>query len=224
MGGSKLSDKFTLVVMKDLLASRAFQFRLAWIYQVGFCLGLAVFLALVGCVYAFKYYRLEARMHPLRIGDLEWELADLKAALKKSQEVSAPVGIKLPFFGAFGRTEVAPSQLEIVNFQTSLTKNTLSMTLGLQTNEKDRYQGTILILARGSHILLTYPPVLFPAGQPFLFDPQQGEPFSMTHYRTVKAEFLAASSQDIKTIEVFIFQQYDGKLLAYRSFPLQEKS
>jgi len=207
--------------MKDSIASRVFQFRLAWLYQLGLCLGLAFFLTMLGSLYAVKYYQLKARTHPLRVGDLEWELADLKASLKKSQEVSASF-LHPPFFGTFARTEAVASQLEIVNFQTSFTKTTLHLTLGLQAHDKNHYQGTMFLLARGSHILLTYPAVLASVGQPFLFHPQQGELFSMTQYRSIQAEFSSPSLQDIKSIEVFIFQQYDWKLLAYRHFPLQE--
>lgn len=65
-------------------------------------------------------------------------------------------------------------------------------------------QGRILIVARGPETLITYPSgALSPVGSGALFDPEQGEYFSVSRFRETRIELPSVDSP-IRTVEVFL--------------------
>jgi hypothetical protein len=85
--------------------------------------------------------------------------------------------------------------------------------------ERGTQQGRIVILARGPSALVSYPEgVLASAGSESLIQPQQGEYFSVSRFREVKADFpeiRGASTGQIRDVEILILS-LEGQLLFYQ--------
>jgi hypothetical protein len=101
---------------------------------------------------------------------------------------------------------------------------TLKVRFALQYNKNDQgsQQGRILVLARGPGGLLAYPSGVFNFDQSKgLISPEKGEPFSVSRYREVRADFGPVQSQaDIHEVEVLIFNK-ENQLLTYEKVPAQ---
>jgi hypothetical protein len=78
-------------------------------------------------------------------------------------------------------------------------------------------QGRIIVLARGPNALFAYPQgVLSRAGTESLISPKQGEYFSVSRFREVKAEFTdVKGSGAIQDVEILIMS-LEGQLLFYQ--------
>jgi hypothetical protein len=83
-------------------------------------------------------------------------------------------------------------------------------------------QGRIIVLARGPNILMAYPEgVLNRAGAESLIQPEQGEFFSVSRFREVKADFpeiRGAGPNAIQDVEILIMS-LEGQLLYYQKLP-----
>jgi hypothetical protein len=102
-------------------------------------------------------------------------------------------------------------------------KNRLSIALAIQYTSEDggNQQGRIVILARGGHTLTAYPDaVMNAAGAETLLAPAQGEYFSVSRFREVRAEFGPLQDDTLKTAEVLIFDT-QGDLLMAERFPAE---
>lgn len=98
-------------------------------------------------------------------------------------------------------------------------KNTLSVQFAIQYTSEDggNQQGRIVILARGARTLMTYPEkVMNVAGADSLLQPDQGEYFSVSRFREVKADFGPVPTDTLKTAEVLIFNTQGDLLVAER--------
>lgn len=75
--------------------------------------------------------------------------------------------------------------------------------------DNGKQEGRIVILARGPETLFTYPDgIMNSAGASSLIDPNQGEFFSVSRFREIKAEFGNLKSKGgLKEVEIFIFSE-----------------
>lgn len=96
-------EKVNILTFKENLIARAFQVPTAWIRRVGLLLALLLTVTFLTALLAVKYYRLARLGDPIRVQDLEAELAELKAshplplALKGAEDSkSAPHSSPLP--------------------------------------------------------------------------------------------------------------------------------
>lgn len=97
----------------------------------------------------------------------------------------------------------------------------VSFNIQFLTQGSGSQQGRIILLARGPETVLAYPDgVLNRAGSESLIAPEQGEYFSVSRFREVKAQFGPLNSQDSLTdLEIFLISQ-DGHALIYRSLAI----
>lgn len=80
------SDRITLLVFKDNLASRTFQVPLGWISRLGALATLLAVIFLTTLFLSVKYYRASRLGDPSRVRELENDLADLRTAHGQLQE------------------------------------------------------------------------------------------------------------------------------------------
>jgi len=227
-GPNQLSDEVTVLVFKDNYAARTFQVSLSWINRLGIFLGCLLTLTLVSGFLAIKYYRINlmsisatptlilSREHstppPLLIAPLE--NATPKVTPNSYQFSAFPDanvgGIPLPTELSF--TIQAPKLI--------WKGKTLLVRFALQyiRNDQDNQQGRIVILARSPESIYAYPDgILSLPGKNTLISPENGEFFSVSRYREVKADFGPLKAQEtISSIEIFIFDTA-GKILAYQT-------
>jgi len=141
---------------------------------------------------------------------------------------SAPSQIssnQLPVFTAFSssvQTQIPdPSSIPISILSPKLKwrGSTLRVQFALQYSRSDgsNQEGKILILARGPESLLSYPSgTVNKVGTENLLSPEKGEPFSVSRYREVKANFGPVRFRsDIQEIEILLFNK-EGQILAYQ--------
>ena len=85
--------------------------------------------------------------------------------------------------------------------------------------DQDSQQGRIVILARSPESIRAYPNgILSLPGKNTLINPENGEFFSVSRFREVKADFGPVKAQEvISSIELFIFDAA-GKILVYQTF------
>lgn len=257
-GSAEISDKVTVLVFKDNYAARTFQIPLSWISRFGIFLGVFAAVTTVSVFTAAKYYQIAAKTDPSRVQDLEQEITDLRANLKKAESrpseliaastpraAASPILISsqgshpksgipssapltpsgTPFFTEFpaniSNSIPDPSTLafSIRPPKTQWRGKTLRVQFALQYTKQDQgnQQGRILILARGPETLLTYPSgVLNPTGTENLINPMNGEFFSVSRFREVKADFgPVANQKTLNEIEIYIFNK-EGQILAYQ--------
>jgi hypothetical protein len=237
------SGKLTVVVFKDNDAARTFLIPLQWISRLGLILALFSLLALCSMMIGIKYYRLATRSDPLHVQDLEHEVSDLKATLRKlegksnspaethsarnsihsdSQVQEAPSSNFLLFPKSIQNQLPDPSTLPFsiqtptFNWEGKLLK--VRFAIQYIKNDGGNHQGKILLLARGPDTLLAYPNgILNDSGNGSLISPEKGEFFSVSRFREVKAEFGPVQSKNsLQEVEIFIFDK-SGQLLFERT-------
>ena len=106
--------------------------------------------------------------------------------------------------------------------------NTLNVRFVLQYTKTDggHQQGRVLMFARGPGLLMAYPPEsLHPANSAHLISPTEGEIFSVSRFREVKASFGPLSAPNgLNELEVLIFEKGGHHLLTYQRLAIpQEK-
>lgn len=115
--------------------------------------------------------------------------------------------------------------ISIQPIQTKWIGNKLTVQFALQYNRGDHgnQEGRILILARGPDSLLSYPSgTLNHAGTDHLISPSNGEFFSVSRFREVKAEFGPVKDPKlIEEVEVYLFGGKEDPL-AYRKVPIKK--
>lgn len=101
--------------------------------------------------------------------------------------------------------------------------NTLIVRSNLRYTREDNgsQQGRIVILARGAETILAYPDgVLNPMGAESLLEPKEGEYFSVSRFREVKAEFGPFKNRNsVKEAQVLIFNTTGQVLLEEKLIP-----
>ena len=76
-------ESITLLVFKDNFASRTFQLPLTWVSRFGLLIGALVGVSLLTAASAARFYWIARKADPVRVMDLEQELADLREALAR---------------------------------------------------------------------------------------------------------------------------------------------
>ncbi len=239
---SDISDKITVLVFKDNFAARTFQIPLAWISRFGVLATIVFSFAFMSVVFAVKYYLLASKVDLSHIQDLEQEIADLKSAPKPIEaKTNEAVSLKVetspsPTQSSFlftmfpsSVTSLPPNQkalpFTIQKPKTVWQEDTLKVRFALEylKNDQGSQQGRILILARGPEIVMAYPPgILNRAGAPNLISPEEGESFSVSRFREVKADFGPVTSKDaIQDVEIFIMNK-DNQILIYQKLSLKD--
>lgn len=223
-----MSDRLTLVVFKDHLSSRTLTVRLAWLRAFAFALLGVIGLAVIASALFFNAYRKTITSgslgSTLKAEEVEKELAETKAAYEslKQQTLNAVSGNAPALAGGSNSFMALPpdSILEPIpppdslpfRLETLTAKwkgNLLQIRSAIEYIREDggNQQGHFVIIARGPQSLLAYPEGVFnPTGSPTLIKPDDGEFFSVSRYREVKAEFGPfAHHDDVQSIEIFIF-------------------
>ena len=123
------------------------------------------------------------------------------------------------FFSAFPAHVIflpppaADIPISVSNLSTVWRSKILNVGFDIQYSKTDggNQQGRILILARGKNVLASYPVgTLADAGSPMLIAPKNGEYFSVSRFRQVKAELGPfQSTEQIQFVEVFLFNTSD---------------
>lgn len=184
-----------------------------------------------------------------QIQEMEQQLSDLRQQLKTAQtakpvdvaqtqnsgsgnplaaqvpvEPAATAGIGTLFPAAVSEPLPDPASLpfSIEAIKTGWRGRTLKFSFALQYNkEEGSQQGRILVVARGPDAILGYPSGIF-QGNPTspLITAENGESFSVSRYREVKAEFGPIKpGSTLNTLEVLIFNR-ENKLLVHRNLPV----
>ncbi len=239
------SDQVTILVFKGNLAARTFQVSLRWISRLGLLATFVSLLALMSLVFATRYYLLVTHTEFPDLEDLENRVLDSTSLLKPedrksndtvSTQPEAPLHpqsmnnspVLKVFPGDLGEKLPDPNSLRFTIRKPSISwteQNTLKVRFSLEylKNDQGSQQGRILILARGPETLFTYPPgTLNPMNRAHLLSPEEGESFSVSRFREVKAEFGPVSSKkSLESIEIFIFSK-ESQILAYERIALEE--
>lgn len=84
-------ESITVLVFKDNFAARAFQLPLNWVSRFGLLIGLLVGVTLLTSAAAVRFYWLARKADPVRVLDLEQEIADLREAQRSKPMAAAPV-------------------------------------------------------------------------------------------------------------------------------------
>jgi hypothetical protein len=241
---NRSSNQVTLLVFKDNHAARSFHISLSWISRLGLLAGILVALTVVSVLFASKAYIALRHNNSSHVENLEHELADLKIAYaalenKKDQApVISPTSVASPKV-AVNTLPLSNSSIEFplstlpsatvqhpvpASVPISIDSPNLKWegkTLRLRFNihyaldDGGTQQGSIVILARSSRSILAYPPgALNDAPTGSLISPDNGESFSVSRFREVKADFGPVSSTDsIKQVEIFLFNNEDQILV-----------
>ena len=179
------SDQITVIVFKDHLTSRSFQFPMKWISRLGLVIGIITFFSVFGSALAIKYYRIASSSHSSNLHELELEIDDLKARLKKweSQPLSSsvqntnssntgdPVPLNPTLKNGLALYSLFPPQtqflqstqqdfpLQVQTPKFKWTNQTLSVEFALEykKNDSGNQQGRIILLAHGKNTLVSYP-------------------------------------------------------------------
>lgn len=134
----------------------------------------------------------------------------LFGALPSTQSTTLPPISSLPF--------------RLEQIRTSWRGKSLEVNFNLIYHREDggSQQGRILILARGPETLLAYPEgSLNRAGHDVLLKPKNGEYFSVSRFRQVRAEFSQFLRKEaLQDVEILIFNA-NGELLIAEQLPTQ---
>ena len=107
------SDQITVIVFKDHLTSRSFQFPMKWISRLGLVIGIITFFSVFGSALAIKYYRIASSSHSSNLHELELEIDDLKAQLKKWESHS--IGSSVQSTASSSTGDSTPSSNHVTN-------------------------------------------------------------------------------------------------------------
>lgn len=223
-----MSDRLTLVVFKDHLSSRTLTVSLSWLRGFALALLSVIGLAVIAGALFLNAYRKTLSSSPLgsliKAEEIEKELAETRSAYDslKKQALSSASGNTPSLAGgvnsftalppdsileAIPAVDTLPFRLE--NLSAQWKGNTLQIRSAIEYARDDggNQQGHFIILARGPQALLAYPESAFnPAGASSLINPDNGEFFSVSRYREVKAELGPfIRRDDVKSIEILIF-------------------
>lgn len=137
---------------------------------------------------------------------------------------SAPISTSAVLFTALPQNQEPPVQdsqtpISITSPKITWSGKTLKVRFAIQYTgeEKGSQQGRIVILARGPESLMAHPPGIFKsASEGNLLSPSDGEYFSVSRIREVKADFGPMSSnQALREVEVLLFNS-SGRMLVHQ--------
>lgn len=223
-----MSDRLTLVVFKDHLSSRTLTVRLAWLRGFALVLLSVIGLAIIAGALFFNAYRKTITSSSpgsaLKMEEMEKELSETTAAYEslKRQAITAVSGKSSGLAGGSSSFTALPADsiLEPVPSPDTLAirldaltaewkNNHLQIRSAIEYIREDggNQQGHFIILARGPQLVLGYPEGIFNSvGATTLIKPADGEFFSVSRYRELKADFGPfAHRDDVQSIEIFIF-------------------
>jgi hypothetical protein len=135
--------------------------------------------------------------------------------------LAAASGRPLLFTALPPATKPAPGNpstipIEIHAPKAAWTSSGLAVTFDLQYSRSDKgtQQGHIVVLARGPETMVAYPEgVLNLSARDTLVAPDRGEYFSVSRFRSVRADFTPLKRGSIKEAEVLIFDANDNLLI-----------
>jgi len=228
------SDQLTLLVFKDNRSPRTFQVSLRWLSRVGFLsVGCLIFTLFVSFL-AIRFYR-QAQMiqfaDPEHLRALESQLAILKAQPTPTatnvdsqappppvtSAAGSPASILFQALPASATVSSAPPTLKMQNLRSRWNKHKLIVSFNLEYigPEGGNQAGRIVILARGSSTLQSYPEGIFnTSDESVLINVDKGEYFSVSRFRETSAQFGPFTSQSaIQDLEILIFGQNQSLLV-----------
>jgi len=83
------AESITVLVFKDNFAARSFQLPIAWVSRFGLIVGALSGVTLLTAGAALRFYWLARKADPVRVMDLEQEVADLREALARKALVAS---------------------------------------------------------------------------------------------------------------------------------------
>ena len=222
------------MVFQENGSSRSFQIPLSWITRLGIAISLLL-ISLLASIGFFLTQKIPQHVYEPQatscgtILSSETKLPE-QALFYKIQEPKLEEREKLsPVYGEtflhlFPLTRTLPdphlASITIENAHVSWQNHHLTCDFALQYRKQDggNQHGKIAVLARGAQSLTGYPAGLFhDTGSRTLVDMGACEPFAVSHYREVHAEFTAQPLDDLPSVvEIFIFDKDNAPLLYHR--------
>jgi hypothetical protein len=226
-------SRLNLVVFKDNLVARAFRLPLSWIFGAEVGLSLLILAIFLTGFLAIRYYRIAAGSDVSLFADMERQIESLHRQLdeakseKPKSETPPPATSQattppaVTIFDAFapGIRPIPPGtsvpiKLQDVRMRFGRGLLTVDYALAYTAEDGKNQQGRIILIARGPGYLLAHPAALLenPA-KTTLFDPNEGEFFSVSRYRQGEAKFtLPAGVAARPKVELLIFDS-DRRLM-----------
>jgi len=219
-------DSLTLLIFKDNFSSRSFKIPIRWIRRLSIMLAIMVLLTLISVTFTGQTYFNSERSRQLRkIEAIETELFSVKEDFSSLQ---AKYRLLTQSDEALEKAKTSPTLFTGLPSQVKPIDQTVRPNISLTDREmiwtnsghvevrfNIRYvksdngtqRGRIVILARGSGQLHSYPnEALNPPGFESLIDPQKGEYFSVSRFRSVKMRFGPFKNKDdISHVEILLF-------------------
>jgi hypothetical protein len=151
-------------------------------------------------------------------------IAEAKAKASVPEPIPVGNGLLFAAFPASVSSDIPdPSTLSfsVKNPRAQWRGKNLRVQFALEYTKEDKgtQTGRILVLARGREALLAYPEGVFNhVGASELIAPENGESFSVSRYREVKADFGPVRNQQaLDEVEIFIFSK-ENQILAHQKF------
>ncbi len=223
-----MSNRLTLVVFKDHLSSRTLTVNLSWIRGFAFALLSVISLAVIAGALFLNAYRKTITTGTLgasrKTDEIEKELIETKTAYEslKKQAVTSASGNTPSLAGSSNSFTSLPTEAILESIPAPETLpfrleklsakwrgNTIQIRSAIEYAKEDggNQQGHFVIIARGPQTLFAYPDGAFnETGAKTLINPDNGEYFSVSRYREIKADLGPVNHhEDIQTIEIYIF-------------------
>ncbi len=228
-------QKITLLVFKDNFAARTFQVPSNWIRKLGLIVVFFSICLVTGSIFTFKYFQLskKGKHLPELTFDPHQEQEPIAPPPEESEEMSKANPVNTNLFQHLtrilqkDRANTDFSGLAIQNLKAYWEENRVKIEFLLQNAHPDRsaQQGRIILAVRGPGRLFLYPSsVLTDSAHSGLLAIEYGEPFSISKFREVKADFGPVSSlKELKEAEIFILNRSGTQLYLYQRVPLNEQ-
>lgn len=239
-----ISKDLTLVLLRSNGAPRTFRIQIPTLRHGLFWITtLFAVLLVTSLIFSALYFYLrhQAKQQPKLTPAVQAKLDDydsMKASLTKLQATAegrtkvgasnqSADGIPLQLFGPLSEKvgrENSPVDIKDAKVAFNERKNQLELTFGLhnQRSENNPARGYILVLAKSSDSLTTYPAGAFQANDNILIDFRKGETFKISRFREATATFKDLRRENT-TFQIVIFS-FEGKILRTMHYDEKESS
>ncbi len=243
-----MSDEVALLIFKDNLPARALRMPLRWMTQFGLLLGALVMVSAGSLYFAVRYYREARRGDPVRVFELETELAEVKAAYAelKGALPAAPVAASPTVAATASPVEIAPSpSTDDRDWLSRLVPSAIPAgeTVSIRLQQKKAWissgqihvrgafqytradngtqTGRFFIVAKGAgETVWVHPPAAWNPPTTTTLNPTLGESFSVGRFREIRADFGAVQDRKaVEKVQILVFDR-EARLLISEEIPL----
>lgn len=229
-----MKEILTLIFLNDHRAPQAFKIPHFKIILFGISLTAVILMAVFSSIYFVKT-SIQMKANPFSSGysqsELEQKLSEFQT---KNQELEsqlrdqstrtqsqAPASFLFVALPPESNPEQKLPDPETLPFKiekpTVVWKNQslmFSSAINYTKDDGGTQQGRFVILARGPHHIIAYPDLVFASAGDSIIQPEQGEYFSVSRYREIKANFGPVfKHDDLQSLDFLIFDQ--NKKLIY---------